>query len=84
MVRFQWFGLADFAVAVGTATLAAGMFPALIPGGVTSGAMDVWPLNLFPSFGVPFFIIVHATALLKIRDLRRRATAGYPAGLATA
>ena len=60
------------------------MFPALIPGGVTSGAMDVWPLNLFPSFGVPFFIIVHATALLKIRDLRRRATAGYPAGLATA
>lgn len=64
--------------------MASGMFPALVPGGVTSGAMDVWPLNLFPSFGVPFFTIVHATALPKIRDMRRRAHAGYATGLATA
>lgn len=79
-LRFHLLGLLDFAVAVGTAGLAAGAFPALIPGGVTSAPMDVWPLNLFPSFGVPIFIILHLTVLFKVRQLRR--TAGLPAGLA--
>ena len=70
-VRFHLLGLLDFAVAVGTAGLAAGAFPALIPGGVTSAPMDVWPMNLFPSFGVPIFIILHLTVLFKVRQLRR-------------
>ena len=76
-VRFHLLGLLDFAVAIATAGLAAGAFPALIPNGVTSAAMDVWPLNLFPSFGVPAFIIMHLTVLLKVRELRRHATAGF-------
>ncbi len=71
--RFQLLGLLDFAVAVGTAGLAAGAFPALIPGGITSAPLDVWPLNMFPSFGVPVFIILHLSVLLKIRHLRRTA-----------
>jgi hypothetical protein len=33
--------------------------------------MDVWPLNLFPSFGVPLFIMLHLTALLKVHGLRK-------------
>ncbi len=72
-VRFHLLGLFDFVVAVVTVGLAAGAFPGLIPNGVTSAPMDVWPLNLFPSFGVPIFIILHSTALLKVRHLRREA-----------
>ena len=69
--RFHYLGLLDFAIAVVTAGVAAGSFPALIPGGVTSAPMDVWPLNLFPSFGVPIFIILHLSVLFKVRELRR-------------
>jgi hypothetical protein len=71
--RFHYLGLLDFAIAVVTAGLAAGSFPALIPGGVTSAPMDVWPLNLFPSFGVPLFIMLHLTVLFKVRELRKTA-----------
>jgi len=72
-IRFHLLGLLDFLVAVATAALAAGAFPALIPAGITSAPMDVWPLNLFPSFFVPIFIILHLTVLFKVRQLRRTA-----------
>ena len=84
LVRFQYLGLLDFAVAVATAGLTAGAFPALISDGVTSAAMDVWPLNLFPSFAVPIFIILHLTVLLKVRELRRQSTNQFDGGLQTA
>ena len=70
LVRFHLLGLADFVVAVATAGLAAGGLPDLIANGVTTAPMDVWPLNIFPSFGVPAFIITHAIVLLKVRHLR--------------
>lgn len=70
LVRFHLLGLFDFVVAVVTAGLASGVFPGLIPLGITSAPMDVWPFNLFPSFFVPVFIILHLTVLLKIRHLR--------------
>ena len=69
--RFHYLGLLDFAVAVVAVGLAAGSFPALIPNGVTGAPMDVWPLNLFPSFGVPIFIILHLTVLFKVKELRK-------------
>ena len=78
-VRFQLFGLLDFIGALGTSGLASGAIPGLVPGGVTSAAMDIWPLNLFPSFIVPVFIILQLTALLKVRELRRQ-SAGQQAG----
>lgn len=74
--RFHLLGLLDFAVAVATSTIASGAFPSLIPTGITSAPMDVWPLNLFPSFFVPAFIILHLTVLLKVREMRRQATTG--------
>jgi hypothetical protein len=46
--------------------------------------MDVWPLNLFPSFIVPIFIILHLTVLMKVRELRRRETNAATAALQTA
>jgi hypothetical protein len=70
-VRFNLLGMLDFAVAIATARLSAGQFSGLIENGVTSAAMDVWPLNIFPSFFVPFFMILHLTVLLKIRQMRR-------------
>ena len=73
LVRFHLLGLLDFAVAIATAGLAAGAFPSLIADGVTSAPLDVWPLNLFPSFIVPIFIILHLSVLLKVRHLRRAA-----------
>jgi hypothetical protein len=71
LVRFQYLGLLDFAVAIVTAGLSAGAFASLTPGGVASAPMDVWPLNLFPSFIVPIFIILHLTVLLNVRELRQ-------------
>ncbi len=71
LVRFQLFGLLDFAVAIVTAGLSAGVFPELVAAGPTSAPLDVWPMNLFPSYIVPIFIIMHLTVLLKIRHLRR-------------
>ncbi|MFT6581633.1 MAG: hypothetical protein ACJAU6_002072 [Alphaproteobacteria bacterium] len=77
-LRFHALGLFDFVAAISTAGLTAGVFPALIPNGVTSALMDVWPLNIFPSFIVPAFIILQLTALFKIHHLRRTVVA--PAG----
>ncbi len=67
LVRYHLLGLLDFAVAIVTAGLSAGAYAFLIPDGVTSAAMDIWPLNLFPSFIVPVFIILHLSVLLKVR-----------------
>ena len=72
-VTFHVMGLLDFAIAVATAMLASGAFPELVAGPITSAPMEVWPLNLFPSFGVPIFIILHAVVLLKVRALRQAA-----------
>lgn len=62
-------GLVDFAAAIATAFLTSGAFPTIWSGPVTSAAMEVWPLNVFPSFGVPLFIILHVIALLNARTL---------------
>ncbi len=84
LVRFHLLGLLDFAVAITTAGLTAGAFPSLIADGVTSAPLDVWPLNLFPSFIVPIFIILHLSVLLKVRHLRRVARRQVASAVATA
>jgi hypothetical protein len=70
-VGFHLLGLTDFVIAIATSALAAGAFPTMIPGVVTSAALDVWPLNIFPSFIVPAFIIAQLSVLLKVREARR-------------
>lgn len=82
--RFHYLGLLDFVVAVVTAGLAAGAFPTLAPSGLTSAPMDVWPLNLFPSFMVPMFVILHLTVIFKLRELRRQSMHGAACALRTA
>ncbi len=66
-------GLLDFVGAAGTAMLASGAIPGLVAGPVTSGPMEVWPLSLFPSFGVPLFVFMHLSVLFQVRALRARA-----------
>ncbi len=66
-------GLLDFVGAAGTAMLASGAIPGLVAGTVTSGPMEVWPLSLFPSFGVPLFVFMHLSVLFQVRALRARA-----------
>lgn len=68
---FHFMGLADFVIAITSAGLSSGAFPGLVANGLTSAAMDVWPLNIAPSFLVPAFIILHLAALFKVRHLRK-------------
>jgi hypothetical protein len=84
LVGFHLLGLTDFVVAIATSALAVGAFPALIPGGLTSAALDVWPLNIFPSFIVPAFMIAQLAVLFKIREARRIASKHLGAALHTA
>ena len=83
-ITYHVLGLLDFAVAVVVATLASGAYPAVFSGAVTSAPMEVWPLNLFPSFFVPLFIIAHVVVLLKVRALRREAGGRADAALQAA
>jgi len=66
-------GIVDFVVAVSTATLSSGIFPAInaLNGNVTAGAMTHLPLALIPAFMVPFFTMLHLTALFQARQLAR-------------
>ncbi len=70
---FHVLGLLDFVVAVVTSTLASGAFPALVTA-PTAEPMALWPLNIFPSFIVPFFIMLHAAVFLQLAALRRADT----------
>jgi uncharacterized BrkB/YihY/UPF0761 family membrane protein len=71
-VTFHVLGMFDFFVAGATATLASGAFPSLFSGSPTSAPMEVWPLNLFPAFFVPLFMILHLAVLFQVRSLRKR------------
>jgi hypothetical protein len=65
-------GLLDFVGAAGSATLASGAIAGMVDGALTSAAMEVWPLSLFPAFIVPLFAFLHFTVLLQAFAARRR------------
>jgi hypothetical protein len=66
-------GLVDFVVAVSTATLSSGFFPEItrLMGNVTASPMTHLPLVLIPAYMVPFFSMLHFTALFQARQLVR-------------
>jgi hypothetical protein len=72
-VIWNFLGIVDFVVAVSTATLSSGAFPAIsaLIGNVTTSAMARLPLVLIPAFMVPFFTMLHLTALFQARQLAR-------------
>ena len=63
-------GIVDFVVAVSMGTLCSGFIRGL-PLSVTTSAMAQLPLVLIPAYMVPFFIMLHFTALSQARRLAR-------------
>jgi hypothetical protein len=61
-------GILDLVVAVSLGTICSGFIPGLT-GGLTTGAMAQLPLVLIPAYLVPFFIMLHFTALAQARRL---------------
>ena len=72
-VIWNWLGIFDFAVALGTGILASGAIPAITGTGATTDPMSVFPLALLPGFFVPLFFMAHLAALLQVGRIRRRA-----------
>lgn len=63
-------GIVDLLVAVTMGTLCSGFVHGLT-GNVTTGSMAQLPLVLIPAYFVPFFIMLHFTALSQARRLAR-------------
>jgi hypothetical protein len=66
-------GIVDFVVAVSMGVLASGLFPGIngLTGNLTTSAMNRLPLVLIPAFVVPFFTMLHLTALFQAWQLAR-------------
>ncbi len=66
-------GMVDFVVATSMGVLCTGLFPGInrLIGNVTTAPMAKLPLVLTPAYLVPFFIMLHCTALLQARRLAR-------------
>ena len=66
-------GIVDFVVAVSMGVLASGLFHGIngLTGNLTTSAMNRLPLVLIPAFVVPFFTMLHLTALFQARQLAR-------------
>jgi len=66
-------GILDFVVAVSMGTLSSGFLPAITSfnANITTSPMAQLPLILIPAYMVPFFIMLHCTALFQGRELAR-------------
>ncbi|MBI3513637.1 MAG: hypothetical protein HY060_06185 [Proteobacteria bacterium] len=67
-------GLLDFAAAVGTGLLTSPGPLGVLQGAVSTEPLQHYPLNLIPTFGVPFWMLVHLASLLQLRHLKRSET----------
>lgn len=63
-------GILDLVVAVSMGTICSGFIPGII-GKVTTAPMAQLPLLLIPAYFVPFFIMLHFSALAQARRLAR-------------
>jgi len=64
--RWNLFGLLDFVVAVGIGTLLRSNLVGSMA--VNTDIMGTMPLSLFPTFAVPFMVIVHIMIFQKLRE----------------
>ena len=72
-VTWNIMGILDLVVAVSMGVLCSGFFPGItrLVGNITTGSMAQLPLILIPAYMVPFFIMLHSTALFQARQLAR-------------
>ncbi len=72
-MRWNLLGILDLVIAVGLGASSA-MFATGVPGEISSARMATLPLLLIPAFLVPFFLMLHTSALLqRWRLMRNRA-----------
>ena len=66
-------GIVDFIVAISMGVLCSGFIPAItgLVGNITTAPMARLPLVLIPTYMVPFFAMLHVTALVQARQLAR-------------
>lgn len=69
-VMWNILGITDFVVAVSMGVLCSGLFPGIngLIGNLTTAPMSRLPLVLVPTFVVPFFTMLHLTALFQARQ----------------
>jgi len=70
--RWNLFGILDLVVAVTIASISFRLATGA-PGEISVAPMALLPLLVIPGFLVPVFLMLHVTALLQNRQLRRRA-----------
>lgn len=71
-LRWNLLGVLDLVMAVGTGAASA-MFATGAPGEISSARMATLPLLLYPTFLVPFFLMLHTSAFLQRARLIRKA-----------
>ena len=70
-VRWNILGILDLIIAISIGTVSASLATGA-PGEISTAAMGTLPLLLIPAFLVPFFLMLHATALMQSRRLGLR------------
>ena len=61
-------GLLDFVGAIGGGVMSGGSPLGILRGDVPVDIMQQLPLSIIPTFGVPFWIVLHIISLIKIRN----------------
>jgi hypothetical protein len=67
VVLLNLLGLLDFVGAIGGDVLSGSSSIGILRGDVTTDIMQKLPLSLIPTFGVPFWIILHIISLIKVQ-----------------
>jgi hypothetical protein len=68
VVLLNVLGLLDFVGAVGGGVMSGSSPIGILRGNVTADIMQQLPLSIIPTFGVPFWIVLHIISLIKIRN----------------
>jgi hypothetical protein len=70
VVLLNVLGLLDFIGAVGGGVLSGSSPIGILRGEVTTDIMQELPLSMIPTFGVPFWIVLHIISLIQLRNAR--------------
>jgi hypothetical protein len=79
VVLLNVLGLLDFVGAIGGGVLSGRSPIGILHGDVTTDVMQQLPLSVIPTFGVPFWIILHVISLVKVRIAAPAGTKGAAA-----
>ena len=66
VVLLNVLGLLDFVGAIGGGVMSGSSPIGILRGDVTADIMQQLPLSIIPTFGVPFWIVLHIISLMKI------------------